>query len=493
MSLKRMSCIASVLVLIAFAHTFASEKGWPEVAHEIESMLNAGLNAYAEGRKDEAKASLSNAYFNVFEGEGMETAVSVHISSKRAQELESLFGDIRRSMSVNASVQNVEKKIDALIKALTEDSKKLPVTDRSQLDKKQGAARPSDGYLSLLFNSFIIILREGFEAILVISALTAYLLKTGYRDKIKTVYGGAIVAIVASIVTAILLQTIIHISGAGREALEGITMLFATAVLFYVSYWLITKIQVARWQHYIKSKVESSLTKGNILALGFAAFLAVYREGAETILFYQALYSTSDSNSSAIIIGFVAGSLLLIGLFILIKYGSVRIPVAQFFAVTSVLLYYLAFSFAGKGILELQEAEWVSSTQVEWIPTIGFLGIYPTWEGVLLQGGLIILLMVAIVYTFLLRPFHERAMMTKDISHIEADINALHETLDDVSQHAMICHGLVSGIAGQETEEIGKHLIDIDKKVHEVMDHLAKLEKGLEDIFSEMERDIQKG
>ena len=483
MLLKRIFCVALISICLVVSSAVAGEKGWREVVNEIEGTLNKAGDAYAEGRTDDAKASVSEAYFNGFEGSGMETAVDVYISADRRTEMESMFSDIRNAVTAHASVDDVKKKISLLAQALGNDARKLP-------EKREGS---KESPYTVFFNSFIIILREGFEAILVISAISAYLAKTGQKGKVKTVYKGAALALIASIFTAILLQTVIRISGAGKEALEGITMLIATAVLFYVSYWLITKIEVARWQHYIKSKVESSLTKGNILALGFAAFIAVYREGAETILFYQALYSGADAHGSAVIAGFAVGSLLLIGLFILIKYGSVMIPIGPFFAITSTLLYYLAFTFAGKGVRELQEVTWISSTPVEWLPTISFLGIYPTWEGMLLQAILILALLVAIVYSFVLRPYKEMITVTKDISHIEYDIKNLHDILDDVSQHAMTAHGLASGVAGQETEEIRQHLIDIDKKVHEVVEHLDKLSKGLEDIFAEIEKDIKRG
>jgi len=483
MLLKRIFCVALISICLVVSSAVAGEKGWREAVNEIEGTLNKAGDAYAEGRTDDAKASVSEAYFNGFEGSGMETAVGVYISTDRKTELESMFSDIRNAVTAHASVDDVKKKISLLAQALENDARKLP-------EKREGS---KESPYTVFFNSFIIILREGFEAILVISAISAYLAKTGQKGKVKTVYKGAALALIASIFTAILLQTVIRISGAGKEALEGITMLIATAVLFYVSYWLITKIEVARWQHYIKSKVESSLTKGNILALGFAAFIAVYREGAETILFYQALYSGADAHGSAVIAGFAVGSLLLIGLFILIKYGSVMIPIGPFFAITSTLLYYLAFTFAGKGVRELQEVTWISSTPVEWLPTISFLGIYPTWEGMLLQAILILALLVAIVYSFVLRPYKEMITVTKDISHIEYDIKNLHDILDDVSQHAMTAHGLASGVAGQETEEIRQHLIDIDKKVHEVVEHLDKLSKGLEDIFAEIEKDIKRG
>lgn len=388
------------LIFIACSSSWAAEKSWQDVVNEIEGLLNAGGNAYADGRTEEARAFISDAYFTAFEGEGMETAVRIYISQERVYEMESMFGDIRKAIHTKAPVSDINEKIDSLVSALRKDINRLPERGGDQGNKRKSP-------YSTFFNSFVIILREGFEAILVISALTAYLIKTGHKEKVRAVYQGTIAALIASILTAVLLHTVIKISGAGKEAMEGMTMLFATAVLFYVSYWLINKIEATRWQQYIKSKVDSSISRGNIIALGFAAFLAVYREGAETILFYQALYSSSDSNN-AVTLGLAAGLLPLAGLFILIKYGSVRIPISPFFAVTSALLYYLAFTFAGKGILELQEAEWISSTHIEGIPTISLLGIYPTWEGILLQSILVIALITAVVYSFVFRPYREK-------------------------------------------------------------------------------------
>lgn len=400
MLFKRISCLVLAWIVLAFSSVSAAEKSWPDVLDEIEGLLNAGRDAYAEGRSEDAKRFISDAYFTGFEGGGMETARGIYISSERVYELESMFGDIRKAIHEKAPVSGLNEKIDSLINALKKDIKKLPKKGGDQGNKRGSP-------YTAFFNSFIIILREGFEAILVISALTAYLAKTGHREKVRTVYQGAVAALIASVLTALLLQTVIKISGAGKEAMEGMTMLFATAVLFYVSYWLISKIETARWQHYIKSKVDSSISRGNIIALGFAAFLAVYREGAETILFYQALYSSSGSNS-AVTIGLAAGTLPLVALFFLVKYGSVRIPISPFFAITSILLYYLAFSFAGKGVLELQEAEWVSTTHIEGFPTISLLGIYPTWEGILLQSILVLALIAAVAYSFVLRPYREK-------------------------------------------------------------------------------------
>lgn len=385
---KRIILMAFLFAPLMCSTSFAGDMSWTKVADEIEAVLHTATEAYAQGRAAEAKAAVSGAYFDLFEGSGMETAVSVHISDKRKAELEGMFGAVRSAMAAGKPRDYVDSGIKKLSSALHEDAARLSA---------KGGAKQSPW--SLFFNSFLIILREGFEAILVIGALTAYLAKTGHKDKVRAVYRGALLALGASLVTAVLFQTVITISGAAAEAVEGATMLVATAVLFYVSYWLISKAESARWQNYIKSKVESSIARSNVFALAFAAFLAVYREGAETVLFYQALYSSAGGDSSSILAGFVLGSVVLAVVFLAIKYGSLRVPLGPFFAVTSALLYYLAFSFAGRGVVELQEAGLVGATIVEKFPAIPFFGIYPNLEGLVLQSVLLVAALAALTYS----------------------------------------------------------------------------------------------
>ena len=391
--LKRVSSIIVVFLVFLSLPLYAEGVDWNSTAQRIEEVLNSSMESYKDGRVDEAKKAVTDAYFNFFEGEGMENAVSLYISDARKSELEGMFSDLRNSIAKNRPLPKIEKKKELLALALKYDAARLPT----------GGARKDSNPYWLFLNSLIIILREGFEAILIISALSAYLLKTGRGDKIKTIYTGTGLALVASLLTAVILNAFLTTSMAAREAMEGVTMLLATAVLFYVSYWLITKVEVKRWHHYIQSKVDHSLGKGSVLALGFTAFLAVYREGAETVLFYQALYSTSGGNLHALLAGFILGSLLLLGLFFIIKYASIRIPLGVFFTATSALLYYLAISFAGKGIRELQEAEWIPATTIEGLPSIDLLGFYPTWEGLLAQSILILALVTALFYALVLR------------------------------------------------------------------------------------------
>jgi high-affinity iron transporter len=167
-----------------------------------------------------------------------------------------------------------------------------------------------------------------------------------------------------------------------------------------VSYWLISKVEAAKWQQFIKEKVSAALEHGGGRALVFVAFLAVYREGAETALFYQALFNEGPNVALPITMGIVAGFIALGVIFTLFYRFGVRIPLRPFFSVTSVLLYYMAFVFTGKGIKELQEGDLVPLSAIRGFPHVEWLGLYPTWQGVLAQLVLLLLFAFAVLKTF---------------------------------------------------------------------------------------------
>jgi len=265
---------------------------------------------------------------------------------------------------------------------------------------------------TLFMQSFVLLLREGFEAILIVAALMAFLGKAGATDKRRHVAQGAWAAVGASLVTAVLLELLFEITPGQREALEGITMLLATAVLFYVSYWLLSKIEVAKWNAFVKGRLEGALSSGSGFALASVAFLAVYREGFETILFYKALITSAgpttagavgaagaaSSGAPAVVAGIIAGAVALLIVYIAIERFGMRVPLKPFFAVTSAMLYYMAFVFAGKGIADLQESGLVRTTVIEWAPRVPIVGIYPTVQSLSLQLLLVVLLLIAVVW-----------------------------------------------------------------------------------------------
>ena len=277
--------------------------------------------------------------------------------------------------------------------------------DRTEVDRALAAAarilaaeRPSN--LGLAVQSFVIILREGFEAILIIGAIIAFLIKTGRPEARRSVYVGVIGAVGASVVVALVLEALFVAVPARQEVLEGVTMLVAVAVLFSVSYWLVSKLQHGRWEQYLKERMHVALGAGGGLALGGVAFLAVFREGVETILFYKALTAMAAGAIAPVGVGFVAGVIALALIYTAFTQLGVRIPMRPFFAITSGILYAMATTFAGAGIAALQEAGVVATTPLAGVPTVPGLGLYPTVETATAQGLMIVLLAAALFVTF---------------------------------------------------------------------------------------------
>jgi high-affinity iron transporter len=246
-----------------------------------------------------------------------------------------------------------------------------------------------------------------------VGALVAFLLKTGAGHRRRDIHIGVGAAIAASLLTAVLLETIFQIGQASQEALEGGIMLVATAMLFYVSYWLLSKMELAKWNRFVKGRVQDAVSSGSALALASVAFLAVYREGFETVLFYKALFLAGTGSAPPVFLGMVAGGACLAIVYLAINRWGVRIPLKPFFGFTSAFLYYMAFVFAGKGIAELQEGGVIQTTILGAGPRLPALGIYPTVESLALQGVLLALLLAGLVWTFVIEP--RRLQVTSEL------------------------------------------------------------------------------
>ena len=246
---------------------------------------------------------------------------------------------------------------------------------------------------------FGIIVREGLEAILVIAGMIAYLVKSGNQKTLKNVYIGSFLGVVMSFVAAWLLAWLKRVwTGAGQsqELIEGITALIAVCVLFYVSNWMISKAEAASWSRYIDGKVQSSVETGSSFALAFTAFLSVFREGAEVVLFYQPMLN--EGNPGMVWAGFGVGCVLLVFVYLAITKLSIRLPIKVFFTATSILMAVMCVSFLGGGIKELAEGNVFDLTlNVPGIPendVIQIFGIYPWLETLVPQLILSIILLV---------------------------------------------------------------------------------------------------
>ena len=345
-------------------------------------------SAYMLARRGDSSASTAafDAYMTF---EQVERGVRAK-NPTLAAELERDFASLRAAVGRTTDARRLEEIRHQLDTGL----ERAEVTVRDSL---------SPGNLAL--QSFIIMLREGLEAILVVGALMTFLVKMGASHRKRDINLGVGAALGASVLTAVAIETVFHLSPARQERLEGLTMVVATIVLFYVSYWLLSKMEVVKWNHFVKSKVNDALTSGSSMALASAAFLAVYREGFETVLFYKALFLTGgDHSGMPIAAGILAGAVVLAAVYVAISRFGVRLPLKPFFAVTSAFLYYMAFVFAGKGVAELQAGGLLPTTLVSWVPRLPALGIYPTLESSLAQAVLLALLVLALIWTFLIAP-----------------------------------------------------------------------------------------
>lgn len=269
-----------------------------------------------------------------------------------------------------------------------------------QLDRAEDllASRTLSGNTAFV-SSFIILLREGLEALLVIAALAAFLIKTGRRDGMLYLHIGWGAALLAGAVTWLASQYLFNFSGASREMTEGIAALVAMAVLFYVGFWLHNKTHAQQWKLFIEGSINKALSSGTLWGLAGLSFIAVYREVFETILFYQAMWVQTDQAGQGFMLsGMGAAAVVLVLLAWVILRYSTRLPLRQFFTFTSVFMFVLAVVFAGKGVAALQEAGKFPVDPVNF-PRIDILGIYPSFEGLLLQA-LLIVTAIVIIFSF---------------------------------------------------------------------------------------------
>jgi len=373
-----------------FEQTLPEDDRWAVAAHVLTLQYggspDAALFAVVRRQLDSAVALRSDklAFDAYLTFEEVETTIRAK-NTGLASRLENEFARLRQRAAAGASPSELQE----IHRALLGD---LEHAERLATDKSSGT--------HLWMQSFLLLVREGFEAILIIAALMTFLTKSGASARRREVARGAWAAVGASAVTAVVFEVLIEAAPGQREAFEGITMLVAVVVLFYVSYWLLSKIAADKWSEFLKSKMQTALSSGSALALASVAFLAVYREGVETILFYKALLASGgQGGAGAVAAGLGLGAVVLVLLYVAIMRLGLRIPMKAFFAVTGALLYYMAFVFAGKGIAELQEGRIVGTTVIpalQWL-RVPFLGIYPTMQSLALQGVLLGLLLVALV------------------------------------------------------------------------------------------------
>ena len=436
-------CFIFILILCAVIFSFANDSeaakkkkrydDWRGVAADMALEFNSAIEDVQNDKYQDAYKHVNDAYFKYYEVQGVESTVMYAISAARVNHIEAQFRDIKHVL-----LGNQEKEKNLLMQQI-EDLKIKVYKDSMVLDGKAEISDPDSVGLAIytdtkvekpvlvasaknetqteipqpqtqvqtstsktpvnrdwltFVTAFGLLVREGLEAILVIVAIVAYLIKTGNKNMLKGVYLGSFAAIIASVILAWALDTLMgEQSGVARELLEGWTMFLAVAVLFYVSNWMLSKADTIAWENYISGKVQQSIDSKSQWTLIFAAFIAVMREGAELILFYSAAFTGGMSNPAYIAYGIGAGILVLVAVWVAFRYFSVKLPLRAFFMFTSILLFLMCISFMGKGVVELTEADVISGRTV--IPamkgfSIEILSIYDRAETLIPQIMLVI-------------------------------------------------------------------------------------------------------
>lgn len=257
---------------------------------------------------------------------------------------------------------------------------------RAEAEMSSGA---SDA-VTTFAGALTILLREGVEALLIVVGMVAFLRKADRTDVLRYVHGGWSAALAAGGLTWVIATYVVGVSGASREVTEGLSSLFAAAVLLGVGLWMHQKSSAGRWQAYLKEKLSSAMSRRSAWALFGLSFIAVYREVFETVLFFSAL--AVDGHRGALLGGLATGVAILALVAWLLLRTSARMPIGKFFSVSSVFVAVLAVVLAGKGVAGLQEAGWLSANPIPW-PHVQVLGMYPSAETAAAQ---LIVLLVAL-------------------------------------------------------------------------------------------------
>nr|WP_222615788.1 FTR1 family protein [Dyella telluris] len=351
----------------------------PQAVHEAlagiplaRARLADSLHAHGEGRSDEARQLALSAYLDGVEP--VEARLDARNASLRSR-IETAMGAYRTALTSSTDSDTVSaqaRDVDTLL-------------GQAQTLLSETAASPMTTFIGAL----TILVREGLEALLVVVALLAFLRKADRHDATRYVHAGWVLALFAGAVTWAAASYAISISGASRELTEGLSSLFAAAVLLGVGLWMHQKSIGGRWQSYLKAKMATALNRRSAWFVFGLTFISVYREVFETILFYTALWN--EGQGMWLLAGLAAGAVILCLIAWALLRTSQRLPLGLFFSISSLVIAVLAIVLTGKGVAALQEAGWTAVT-VAPVPSIDLLGIYPTWQSLLAQLAVALML-----------------------------------------------------------------------------------------------------
>ena len=337
------------------------------------------LAAYRAGNREEAKRLALSAYLDGFEP--VEPMLGARDAALLA-EVEQKMGGLRASIAAQRDPSEIAAQVAAI---------------EGLIDRSEAALAPDQASVASAFlGAFTILLREGLEALLIVVAMLAFLNKADRRELTRPVHVGWTSALAAGVLTWWVATSLISVSGASRELTEGFGSLLAAAILLFVGIWMHGKAQAGQWQKYIREKLHNALARDSRWFLFALAFIAVYREVFETILFFTAM--GAEGSVGSLVAGGVLGMATLGIIAVAMLRFSRRLPIGKFFSYSSALIAILAVVLAGKGVAALQEAGLLSIHPVPSLPRISMLGLFPTLQGVGAQVVTLLALLIGFAW-----------------------------------------------------------------------------------------------
>jgi high-affinity iron transporter len=364
----------------------------------IRMQLDETLRLHKEGDYDGALVTSRSAYLDSYES--IEIPLRP-IDPDFTLDMEIKFAELRNLIQAHAPYEQVEAKVVEIRRGLDESERLVSGT---------GIVAPTIAFST----SFSIIFREGLESALIIGAILTYLEASRNNRFKKHVYYGIVIAIGATAVTWFIAAFIIDISGANRELIEAIAGVSAVAVLFWVSFWVLNKIETKRWIEFVKAKVWKATTTGSIMVFVLLSFFTVYREGFETVLFYQAMLSFAKYMEWYVVAGLVLGLAVIVATAIVVRKLGKRLPLKVLFALTMGIGAYMSIAFMGNAIREFQELGYISTTHlIGTVPRLdinlaSMTGIHPTLETIIAQIILLAVYVVGSLYILIIQPRRQR-------------------------------------------------------------------------------------
>lgn len=433
---------------------------WMQIAQAMEKVLKQVVEKSKQGDRQGASDKVNEAYYQYYEKLGFEHNVLNAREGSRVSFVESRFKELHKAAFRGDGLPQIQERVQELVKLLYEDAVILDGTS---------GQKQNSGFIKFITSAFgqafAILIREGLEALLVVVAIIAYLAKSGNRRFIRWIYLGVVAGLLASFALAVLFGMLFEGNGPEQEITEGVTALIAMVMLLYTSNWMLSKGDAQVWNAYIRRKTAAAVTKARgeralaaegksasadsevllahsggsglsvvgAFSLAALSFLAVFREGAETVLFLESIY-TMTRDPRGIWLGIAAASLVLIALYVIIRFTSVKIPLQFFFRTTSLLMAILVIIFAGSGVHALIEGNLLPGLYLNGWPTRAFLGLYPFVETLVAQA--IALLLVILSFGMCFRKARRARLHLEDdesmVGEVESAQTSAKMTTTDV-------------------------------------------------------------